>query len=125
LLSVEALAETRAALIPLDPALSTFTDPIAPLGTATLGWNAVAYAGHVAYFAPGGWMSSVVALVPAAGVGVGVFTNAYFSERHPFESLFPVYALALVALDSVMEVPPKDWSSVYRAALATVAGPAQ
>jgi GH25 family lysozyme M1 (1,4-beta-N-acetylmuramidase) len=66
-------------------------------------------------------MSSVIALVPEANVGVGIFTNAYFSERHAFESLFPTYALAMSVIDISHGEKPKDWSAVYRAALDRVA----
>jgi CubicO group peptidase (beta-lactamase class C family) len=117
LLSAAALAETRTPLIPLDPELRLFTDPVGPLGAGTAGWNAVAYGQRTLYFAPGGWMSSVIALVPEANVGVGIFTNAYFSERHAFESLFPTYALAMSVIDVSLGETPKDWSAAYRAAL--------
>lgn len=123
LLGEAALVETLRPLIPLDPALSTFTEPIGPLGIGTLGWNAVAHAGRLAYFAPGGWMSSVVAIIPEERLGVGVFTNAYFSERHPFESLFPVYAIALQAIDVTQGLAPRDWNGLYRAALQRAAEP--
>jgi CubicO group peptidase (beta-lactamase class C family) len=114
----DAIAETLRPLIPLDPLLRTFTDPIAPLGTATMGWNAVTHEGRVVYFAPGGWMSCAVALVPDADLGVGVFTNAYFYERHSFESLFPVYALAMQVIDLELGAVQTDWNKVFAEALA-------
>jgi CubicO group peptidase (beta-lactamase class C family) len=121
LLHEAALAETRVPLIPLDPALGTFTEPVGPLGTGTPGWNAVVHAGRLVFFAPGGWMSSVVAIMPDQQLGVGVFTNAYFSERHAFESLFPVYAIALQAIDLALGITPRDWNGAYQEALARAA----
>lgn len=122
LLSGRALAETRLPLIPLDPALRMFTDPVGALGAGTLGWNAVTYCDLIVYFAAGGWMSSVVAIMPDVGLGVGIFTNAYFSERHGFESLFAVHSLALEAIDFALSREPREWNALYDATLSRAAG---
>jgi CubicO group peptidase (beta-lactamase class C family) len=127
LLSAAALHETRVPVIPVDDALRAFIDPIGPLGAATLGWSAVNYSGRAVYFAAGGWMSSVVALVPDAQLGVGIFTNAYFSERHSFQSLFAAHAMTMRAIDAALGLAGRDWDALYEGALdrataATTAG---
>ena len=58
-------------------------------------------------------MSSVLAVVPDSQLTVGVFTNAYFSERHVFESVIFASAVKLRALDYLLSQEPVDWLSEY------------
>ncbi len=48
-------------------------------------------------------MSSVVAIMPEAKTGVGIFSNAWFDEPAPFASLAFVNALALDVFDHYLE----------------------
>lgn len=114
LLSAEALQETWSPLVLLDPRLRGWSDPTADFFSGSLGWVVFRHQGPQVYEAPGGWMSSVVALVPEEALAVGVFTNAYFTERHAFESLLFVNALKLRVIDAFLGFPQRDWSALFK-----------
>lgn len=77
-----------------------FDHPEAPVSYG-LGWAIYDHNGYKVVEHGGGFMSSVIAVAPELDVSVGVFTNAYFSERHVFESIFMVSALKLRAFDEI------------------------
>lgn len=59
----------------------------------------------------GGWMASVIAVVPQEELAIGIFSNAYFVDLHPFESLAYVNAAALIVIDHCLGHEYVDWSS--------------
>ena len=117
LLSKTALESTRTPAVLLDPLLAGMTTPVSRLVAGSAGWIVVPYGEHLIYEAPGGWMSSLVAIVPDAQVGVAVATNAYFFERAPFESLHLVAAIVMRALDACLGLPEREWSTLFEEAL--------
>lgn len=57
----------------------------------------------------GGWMSSVVAILPDENIGIGIFSNAYFYEYTPYDSLAFVNAVVLNAIDHYLGYDYVDW----------------
>ena len=58
----------------------------------------------------GGWMFSVIEVIPEKNFGVGVFSNAMFSDLHPFEGGAFVDAIALMVIDHYLGYDYVDWS---------------
>lgn len=117
LLSAAALEETRMPQLLLDPSLSGTTRPISPLAAESPGWIAVPHMGGLLFQAPGGWMSSVVSVLPDKRLAVAVVTNAYFSERATYESLHFVGAVAMRAIDAAVGLPERDWLAEFERTL--------
>ncbi len=99
-----------------EPSFALASHPTAPVSYAS-GWESFEHRGYRVLEHVGGWMSSVVAILPEAGLSVGVFTNAFFYERHPDESIMFVSALKLRALDHLLGEEPSDWSAEFKNAL--------
>lgn len=59
----------------------------------------------------GGWMNSVIKVIPQGNLGVGLFSNAEFSDLHPVEGLAFVNAVALTVIDHYLGYEYVDWSS--------------
>ncbi len=75
------------------------------------------YFGNKVLVHNGGWMFSVVEVIPQKNFGVGVFSNAEFSDFHPFEGGAFVNAIALMVIDHYLEYDYEDWCSEMREAL--------
>ena len=99
LISSESLQEIRAPRIPADFENMgmpwSYFHPRAQLVDVGFGHYSFEHRGRKAIIHNGGWMSSVVAIMPEAKTGVGIFSNAWFDEPAPFASLAFVNALAL------------------------------
>ena len=61
----------------------------------------------------GGWMNSIISLIPDKNLGICIATNAYFSDLNPRESLWIVSSLKLKIIDSFLGLPDKDWSTDF------------
>lgn len=112
----DVLDEVWSPQVEVGPESGLFDHPEAPVSYG-LGWAIYDHNGYKIVEHGGGFMSSVIAVAPELEVSVGVFTNAYFSERHAFESIFMASALKLRAFDELMDRVPRDWSPIFEEAL--------
>jgi CubicO group peptidase (beta-lactamase class C family) len=102
--------------VDVDRQSGLFDHPEASVSYAR-GWASYEHAGRRVFEHGGGWMSSFISVMPEEGFAVGVFTNAYFSERTVFESLYFLSAIKLRAFDTLLEEELTDWSEPYSAEL--------
>lgn len=115
LISSDALHEIRAPRIPAD--FSSFNmpwsyfHPCAELFDVGFGHYSFEHRGRRVITHNGGWMSSVIAIMPSEGIGVGVFSNAWFDEPAPWASVAFVNALALDLFDHHLGYREMDWNS--------------
>lgn len=115
LISTDALHEIRAPRIPAD--LTSMNIPLsyfhpgAQLVDVGFGHYSFEHRGIRVITHNGGWMSSVVAIMPSEGLGVGIFSNAWFDEPAPWASLAFVNALALEIFDYFLGQRKTDWSN--------------
>ncbi len=121
LISQESIDEIRKVRIPTDfarlgiPKSAIFPRDIL-MGTG-FGHYTFEYFGNKVLVHNGGWMFSVVEVIPQKNFGVGVFSNAEFSDFHPFEGGAFVNAIALMVIDHYLEYDYEDWCSEMREAL--------
>ena len=128
LISSDALHEIHAPRIPADFSsmnmpLSYF-HPCAELFNVGFGHYSFEHRGRRVITHNGGWMSSVIAIMPSDSIGVGVFSNAWFNEPAPGASIAFVNALALDIFDHYLGHRETDWSSKM-AEFVTAAGSGQ
>jgi CubicO group peptidase (beta-lactamase class C family) len=113
LISQEAIEEIRKVRIPADFArLGIPTSTIYPgdplMGTG-FGHYTFEHHGDKVLVHNGGWMFSVIEVIPEKDFGVGVFSNAMFSDLHGFEGGAFVNAIALMVIDHYLGHEYVDW----------------
>ncbi len=115
LISADALNAIRAPRIPADFSAMgmpwSYFHPCAQLLDVGFGQYSFEHRGRKVISHNGGWMSSVIEIMPGEGIGVGIFSNAWFDEPTPWASLAFVNALALDILDYYLGYPVTDWAS--------------
>lgn len=115
LISSDALHEIREPRIPLD--FSAFNvpwscfHPCAELLDVGFGHYSFEHRGRKVITHNGTWMSSVISIMPGENIGVGVFSNAYFTEPVAWASFGFVNALTLEIFDHFLGHQETDWSS--------------
>lgn len=118
LISAKSLGEIRATRIPMDMnnigIPSSYVHPNANLIDVGFGHYSFDHRGRKTIVHNGGWMTSVVAIVPEADIGVGIFSNAWFDEPTNWASLAFVNALALDILDHYLDHESVDWVGQMR-----------
>jgi CubicO group peptidase (beta-lactamase class C family) len=118
LISANSLNEIRATRIPMDMnnigIPSSYVHPRAHLIDVGFGHYSFDHRGHKTIIHNGGWMTSVIAIVPEADIGVGIFSNAWFDEPTSWASLAFVNALALDVIDHHLEYGFDDWAGQMR-----------
>lgn len=114
LISEEALDEIRAPRIPADFSKLGFPwslfHPDAELIDVGYGQYSFGHRGRRVIVHNGGWMSSVIEIMPREDLGVGVFTNAWFDEPAPGTSIAFVNAVALEVFDHELGFRDGNWS---------------
>ncbi len=115
LISMDAIEEIRAPRIPADFSKMnmpwSYFHPAAQLIDVGYGQYSFAHRGRRVIVHNGGWMSSVIEIMPDERIGVGVFSNAWFDEPAPWASLAFVNAVALHVLDHFLGYRDTDWST--------------
>ena len=115
LISMDAIKEIRAPRIPADFStmniLLSYIHPRAQLIDVGYGQYSFEHRGRTVIVHNGGWMSSVIEIMPDEEMGVGVFSNAWFDERVPWASLAFVNALALDIFDHHLGYRDSNWST--------------
>jgi hypothetical protein len=97
---------------------SAYVHPNAQLIDVGYGHYSFEHHGRKTITHNGGWMASVIAIMPDADIGVGIFSNAWFDEPAPYSSLAFVNALALDVFDHYLEHPNEDWTGRMKAIVA-------
>jgi len=115
LISLDAINEIRSPRIPgnfstMNIPLS-YVHPRAQLIDVGYGQYSFEHRGRKVIVHNGGWMSSVIEIMPDERMGVGIFSNAWFDEPAPWASLAFVNALALDIFDHYLGYHNTDWSS--------------
>ncbi len=115
LISSESLGAIRAPRIPADFEVMnipwSYIHPCAQLIDVGYGHYTFEHRGRKVIAHNGGWMSSVIEIMPTEGIGVGIFSNAWFDEPAPWASLAFVNALALGIFDHYLGYHEKDWTN--------------
>lgn len=115
LISREAIKEIRKVRIPTSFARmgipNSFIHPRVGLMGTGFGQYTFEHYGNKIIVHNGGWMTSVIEIVPQENLGVGIFSNANFSDIHPFESLAFVNSVALIVIDHYLGYDYVDWPS--------------
>lgn len=115
LIILDAIKEIRAPRIPADFSTMNmpwgYFHPSAQLIDVGYGQYSFEHRGRKVIVHYGGWMSSVIEIMPDEGMGVGIFSNAWFDEPAPWASLAFVNALALDILDHYLGYRDTSWSS--------------
>ncbi len=115
LISIDSLHEIRAPRIPADFSRMnmpwSYFHPRAELMDVGYGQYSFEHRGRRVIVHNGGWMSSVIEIMPDEGMGVGIFSNAWFDEPAPWASLAFVNALALDIFDHYLGYRDTNWSS--------------
>jgi CubicO group peptidase (beta-lactamase class C family) len=123
LISLESVKEIRAPRIPTDFARMSiplsYMHPRTQLMETGYGQYSFEHRGRRVIMHNGGWMGSVIAIVPSEKFGVGIFSNAWF-EPSGAASLAFVNGIALAVLDHQLGHRDVDWS---REMLGLVAAP--
>ena len=114
------LEDAWAVQVDVDRVSGFFDHPTAPVSYSR-GWASYEHAGFRVFEHGGGFMSSFIAVIPGADAAVGVFSNAFFFERAPFEGLYFLSPIKLRAIDTLLGAEPADWSRLYAAELAEAA----
>jgi CubicO group peptidase (beta-lactamase class C family) len=113
LISQDAVAEIRKVRIPADFARLGIPNsaiyPKDPLMGTGFGHYTFEHFGNKVLVHNGGWMFSVVEVIPEKNFGVGVFSNAMFSDLHGFEGGAFVNAIALTVIDHYLGHDYVDW----------------
>ena len=86
-----------------------FIHPRAHLIDVGYGQWSFEHRGHVVVVHNGGWMSSVIAVLPDEDIGIGIFSNAWFYEYTPRDSLAFVNAIVLNVIDHYLGYEYVDW----------------
>ena len=114
-ISSEALTEIRKPRIPADFSTMnmpwSYFHPTAQLIDVGFGHYSFEHQGRRIITHNGGWMSSVIAIMPTEDIGVGVFSNAWFDEPVPWASLAFVNALSLEIFDYYLGYKDSDWTN--------------
>jgi CubicO group peptidase (beta-lactamase class C family) len=114
LISQESIKEIRKIRIPTSFANMGLSTSIIYPGEGLMGTGFGQYTfmhhGDKVIVHNGGWMNSVIEIVPQKNLGVGVFSNANFSDIHSFEAMAFVNAVALILIDYFLEYETVDWS---------------
>jgi CubicO group peptidase (beta-lactamase class C family) len=115
LISRRAIEEIRQVRIPTDFSglgiPNSFIHPRSGLMGTGFGQYTFEHFGNEVITHNGGWMYSVVEVIPRENLGVGLFSNAEFSDLHPFEGIAFVNAVALIVIDHFLGYDYVDWSS--------------
>ena len=115
LISLEQIEEIRKIRIPTSFASmgvpNSMIHPRDPLMGTGFGHYSFENHGDKVIVHNGGWMASVIEIVPEKNLGVGVFSNAFLYDLHPFESPAFVNAVALIIIDHYLGHDYVDWSS--------------
>jgi hypothetical protein len=111
LLSEQAIWETRLPQVPYGPEFLPLHNPLLTEADYGLGWVSFEYEGRTIYEHPGGWMSSIVSLIPEEGLAVGVFCNGNFESG--FGSIGLASALKMEVFERLLSAPDVDWSQVF------------
>jgi CubicO group peptidase (beta-lactamase class C family) len=118
LISAKALGEIRATRIPMNMnnigIPLSYVHPKAQLIDVGFGHYSFEHRDRKAIIHNGGWMTSVVAIIPEADIGVGIFSNSWFDEPTDWASLAFVNALALDILDHYLDFESEDWVGQMR-----------
>ncbi len=116
LISPEVLLAIRAARIPLDMSAlqiyHKYVHPDAELIDVGYGHYCFEHRGRKVITHNGGWMSSVISIIPSEDIGVGVFSNAWYDEPGPWASLAFVNALVLDIFDHYLGYYESDWCNM-------------
>ena len=114
LIGEAAIKEIRAPRVPADFSKMGFPwgyfHPDAELLDVGFGQYSFEHRGRKVIVHNGGWMSSVIEIMPREGLGVGVFTNAWFDEPAPGTSIAFVNAIALEVFDCHLGLRDGNWS---------------
>jgi CubicO group peptidase (beta-lactamase class C family) len=114
LISAASLHEIRAPRIPADFSKLGFPythfHPDAELISVGYGQYSFEHRGRRVIMHNGGWMSSVVAVMPGESLGVGVFTDAWYDEPAPGTSIAFVNAVALEVFDHQLGFREGAWN---------------
>ena len=114
-ISSEALTEIRKPRIPADFSTMnmpwSYFHPSAQLIDVGFGHYSFEHQGRRIITHNGGWMSSVISIMPTEDIGVGIFSNAWFDEPVPWTSLAFVNALALEIFDYYLGYKDSDWTN--------------
>ncbi|MFC2166219.1 hypothetical protein ACFLT2_14635, partial [Acidobacteriota bacterium] len=89
---------------------NSFLHPRAHLIDVGYGQWSFEHHGRIVIVHNGGWMSSVVAVLPDEDIGIGIFSNAWFYEYTPWDSLAFVNAVVLNAIDHYLGYEYVDWA---------------
>jgi CubicO group peptidase (beta-lactamase class C family) len=115
LISHEAIKEIRKTRIPTSFSRigipNSFIYPRVGLMGTGFGQYTFEHNGNKVIVHNGGWMNSVLEVIPQENLGVGLFSNANYSDLHPSESLAFVNAVALIVIDHYLGYDYLDWSS--------------
>jgi len=115
LISREAIKEIREIRIPTSFSSvgipKSFIYPRTGLMGTGFGQYTFEHRGNEVITHNGGWMYSVIEVVPQENLGVGLFSNAEFSDLHPWEGMAFVNAVALIVIDHYLGYDYVDWSS--------------
>ena len=115
LISREAIKEIREIRIPTSFSSvgipKSFIYPRTGLMGTGFGQYTFEHRGNEVITHNGGWMYSVIEVVPQESLGVGLFSNAEFSDLHPWEGMAFVNAVALIVIDHYLGYDYVDWSS--------------
>ncbi len=114
LISEKSLEEIRAPRIPIDMSNigipSVYIHPNAQLINVGYGHYTFEHHGRKTIIHNGGWMTSIVAVMPDADIGVGIFSNSWFDEPTAWSSLAFVNSLALDVFDHYLNCGFEDWA---------------
>ena len=126
LISANSLREIRATRIPMDMNKmgipSSYIHPKAHLIEVGFGHYSFEHRNRKMIIHNGGWMTSVIAIIPEADIGVGVFSNSWFDEPADWASLAFVNALALDIFDHYLDREFEDWAGQMKIIVESHAG---
>jgi CubicO group peptidase (beta-lactamase class C family) len=115
LISQEAIKEIRKTRIPTSFSgmgiPNSFIYPSNSLMETGFGQYTFQHRGNKVIVHNGGWMNSVIEDIPQRNLGVGLFSNAEFSDLHPWEGMAFVNAVALSVIDHYLGYDYVDWSN--------------
>lgn len=110
LISPQAVKEIRKPRMPFGLPLTSH--PCASLVSTGFGQYSFEHRGYKTITHSGGWMSSVIEVMPEADIGVGIFSNAWFDEPLTWTSLIFVHGLALEILDHYLGYEETPWTDM-------------
>lgn len=89
---------------------NSFIHPQAHLIDVGYGQWSFEHRGRIVVAHNGGWMSSVVAILPDEDIGIGIFSNAWFIEYTLRDCMAFVNAVVLNVIDHYLGYEYVDWS---------------